>query len=37
MDKNDELKESDIENLTCCYFYDIIKIEILSFYNILID
>ena len=36
MESNDELKEIDIENHTCYYFNDIIKIEVFDF-NILID
>ena len=27
MKSNDQLREIDIKNRTCCYFHDIIKIE----------
>ena len=35
MESNDELKEIDIKNCTCYYFYDIIQIEGFDFDNIL--
>ena len=34
---NNELKQIDLENRTCCYFDDIINIIDLDLYNILID
>ena len=37
MDSNNGLKEIDIENRTCYYFDDIIKIEKFNLDNILID
>ena len=37
MDSNDKLKEIDIENHTCYYFNDIIKIEGVNLANLLID
>ena len=37
MVSNDELKETDIENHTCCYFNDIIKIDGVNLANLLID
>ena len=37
MDRNNELKDIDIENRTCYYFDDIIKIENCNLDNILID
>ena len=36
MEHNDELKEIDIKNCTCCCFDDIIKIEDFNLDNILI-
>ena len=36
MENNDELKETDIKNRTCCYFDDIIKILDFDVDNILI-
>ena len=36
MDSNDELKEIDIENHTCYYFNDIIKIDGVNLANLLI-
>ena len=37
MESNDGLKEINIENCTCYYFDDIIKIEDFDFDNILLD
>ena len=37
MESNDELKEIDIKDRMCYYFYDIIKIEDFDFGNILKD
>ena len=37
MDSSDELKETDIKNIKCYYFDNIIKIEDLDLDNILID
>ena len=37
MESNDELKETDIKNLTCYFLDDIIKIEDFNFDNILIN
>ena len=37
MESNDELKEIDIKDCMCYYFYDIIKIEDFDFGNILKD
>ena len=37
MDSNDELKEFDIKNGTCYYFYDIIKIKDFNLDNVLKD
>ena len=37
MESSNKLKEIDINNLTCYYFDDIIKIEDFNFNNILIN
>ena len=37
MENNDKLNKFDIENCTCYYFDDIIKIEVFDLDNILID
>ena len=37
MESNDKFKETDIENHTCFYFNDIVKIEYFDLDNILID
>ena len=37
MESNDNSKDIDIKNRTCCFFDDVIKIEILDFNNILIN
>ena len=37
MDSNNELKEIDIKNHTCCYFYSVNEIEDFDVDNILID
>ena len=34
MESNDKLKETDIKNRTCYYFYDIMKVEDMEFDNI---
>ena len=36
MESNDELKEIDIKNSTCYYFYDVIKIVDFNLNNFLI-
>ena len=36
MESNDELKEIDIKNCTCYYFYDVIKIVDFNLNNFLI-
>ena len=37
MESKDKLKEIDIKNRSCYYFYDIIKIEDFNLDNILIE
>ena len=37
MDSNDELKETEVNNRTCSYFDNMIKIEDINLDNILID
>ena len=37
MESNNVLKETDVENHTCHYFHEIIKIKDFNFDNILID
>ena len=37
MESDDKLKEINIKNCICYYFYDIIKIEDFDFDNILLD
>ena len=37
MEGNDELKEIDIKNRKCYYFNDIMKVEDIDLYNILLD
>ena len=37
MENKDELKEIDIKNCVCYYFYDVVKIQDFDLDNILID
>ena len=37
MENNDKLKQINIKNRTCYYFYDIIKLDDFDLHNILID
>ena len=37
MELNDKIKEININNHTCYYFDDIIKIEVFDFNNIFLD
>ena len=37
MESNNKLKEIDIKNRTCSYFYDMIKIEDFDLDNILVN
>ena len=37
MENNDKLKQINIKNRTCYYFYDIIKLDDFDLDNILID
>ena len=35
--ENNKFKKFRIQNRTCCYFYDIIKLEDIDLDNVLID
>ena len=37
MESYDELKEIDIENRKCYYFYDIMRVVDIDFYSILLN